>query len=282
MAGLFLCPKMKLNTLGLKTPTDELKWEDVNWYRVFELPEFQMLGLCNRHVTIDNTGRDWYGMPFLEDDDCARVQGVPYVCRINDLSERELNQTLWKLETLSQREHNRFEQMFYAQYVSRRKPGEGILSAEQFFLLRTIRNVQAGNLPSPAHGRFYIVRETVDELNLRDARAEAEGHRYAPNLEKYQQLGFVSRILFVLEGQVRACRQRIWFDKLQTRHQGQLIRDKAERQLDSQRTFGALDSQREAIRLQRLSDRRAGIELPEPVAPMQINLFTFVLELEPA
>ena len=269
-------------TLGLKPKTDELKWEDVNWYRVFDNADFQMLGLCNRHVVIDKTGRDWYGMPYLEDNDCARVQGLPYVNRINDPTEKELNEYLWKLETLSQREHNRFEVMFYNSYAGKVKAGQGLLSPEQFFLQRVLRQIQAGTLPNPRLARLYVVRETVEELNHRDAQAEGQGHRYAPNYEKYQRLDFVGRILFVLEGIVRSCRQRLWFQKLQVQHQNRLSRDKAERRFDSQRHFGAIDSQREAARLKRVADRRAGLELPEPVAPMQINLFTLVLEPETA
>lgn len=77
-----------------------LRWEDVEWPAIMQRPDFQMLGLCNRHVEIDQTGRDWYGMPLLVDAQAAPVQGVPFVAEFTNRDEQELNDHLWKLEFL--------------------------------------------------------------------------------------------------------------------------------------------------------------------------------------
>lgn len=266
--------------LALKTPAPvpALRFGDVNWPVIFEQEDFRMLGLCNRHVQIDNTGRDCYGLPLIVDAEAFPTQGSPYCLPFTRYDEKHLNELLWQLHTLRQGEYALSERLAYRWYLQEceptaTRPRREPLTQTQYFLQRVVRYVQAKVYPSPRIARHYLVMETPTQYTSREAAAEAQGGRYATNLERFAQLDFVGLVLFCLEGQVRYQRQEIYFTRLlaQAEVRQQLTQTEARR--ESRQRWYPIDQQREVQRLERLAQRRTGVQVEETTEPIQFNLF---------
>lgn len=258
-------------------PAPALRFEDVNWPAIFEQEDFRMMGLCNRHVVIDNTGRDWYGLPLTVDAEAYPKQGSPYCLPFTRYDEKRLNQLLWQLETLRQREFAQTARLAYRWYLqdcepTAERPRREPLTREQYFIQRVVRDVQAKVLSSPRMARYYLIPETEAQYTAREAAAEAKGERYASNLERFAQLDFIGRVIFTLEGQVRHQRQEIYFARLLAQAEARLQLERVDARRESRQRWYAVDQQREAQRLERLAQRRAGLE-PELPQPVQTDLF---------
>jgi hypothetical protein len=255
---------MKQNKIALTT-APALKFEDVKWPLVFEQEDFKTMGLCNRHVQIDNSGRDWYGMPLIVDEQAAPVQGPPYVMKFTEWGEKTLNELLWQYEYVRKGEYATAEVLSYRWYLEAcavATPARVPLSREQYFYQRVIRHIRAGVLPSPRIARYYIVHETSEQYAARDAAAEAKGERYATNLERFAQLDFFGRVLFTLQGLIRSQRQELYFKRLLASAENREKLAKVERQRESQLHWLPIDRQREEERLATLRARRAGQPTP--------------------
>lgn len=266
--------------LALKTPAPvpALRFDDVNWPVVFEQEDFKMLGLCNRHVTIDDTGRDCYGLPLMVDAEAYPKQGSPYCLPFTRCDEKQLNDLLWQLHTLRQGECAMTERLAYKWYLDEceptaTRPRREPLTRQQYFLQRVVRYVQAKVYPSARSARHYLMHETPAQYEARDAAAEAQGGRYVTNLERFAQLDWLGRVVFTLEGQVRHQRQEIYFGRLlaQAEARQQLAQTEARR--ESRQLWYPIDQQREAQRLERLAQRRAGVQLEPGAEPVQFDLF---------
>lgn len=266
-------------TLGLTTKPapPALRFEDVNWPVIFEQDDFKMMGLCNRHVQIDNTGRDCYGLPLMVDAEAFPLQGSPYCLPFTNWHEKELNKLLWQLHVLREGEYSLTARLSYNWYLQDCEPTEDRprrdpLTREQYFLQRLVRHIKAKVLPSPRIARYYIVHETPQQYEAREAAAEAKGERYATNLEKFARLDFVGRAIFALEGLVRSQRQELYFAKLLAAAESRQLAERAERRRESNLHFYPIEQQREATRLAHLRARREGQPLPLPEV-VQSSLF---------
>ena len=271
--------KNKQFPLVLRTPAPvpALRFEEVNWPLVFEQEEFKLLGLCNRHVVIDNTGRDWYGLPLLVDAVAYPAQGSPYCLPFERADEKQLNELLWQLHTLRQGERAVSERLAYRWYLAdceptATQPRRDPLTREQYFLQRVVRYVQAGVHPSPRLARYYLVHETPAQYEAREAEAERQGGRYATNLERFAQLDFVGRVILCVEGQIRCQRQEIYFTRLLAQAEARQQLAQTETRRESRQRWYAIDQEREAQRLLRRDQRRAGGVVALP-APVQTELF---------
>jgi hypothetical protein len=264
-------------TLKIPAPVPALRFEDVNWPVIFEQEEFRMMGLCNRHVTIDNTGRDCYGLPLIVDAEAYPAQGSPYCMPFTRYDEKQLNELLWQLHILRQGEYGTTERMAYRWYLDEceptaTRPRREPLTQQQYFLQRVVRYVQAKVYPSPRLARHYLVQETSAQYEAREAAAEAQGGRYATNLERFAQLDFVGLVIFCLEGQIRHQRQEIYFARLLAQAEARQQLTQTEARRESRQRWYPIDQQREAQRLERLAQRRAGVQV-ETAEPVQFDLF---------
>lgn len=268
--------KSKQTTLILPPAPPALRFEDVNWPAIFEQEDFRMMGLCNRHVQIDNTGRDWYGLPLLVDAEAYPKQGSPYCLPFTRWDEKNLNHLLWQLHYLNLGHYAPTERAAYRWYLTDCETAKPLplvpLSAEQYFLRRVIWRVRAQVYPSPRSARYYLVYQTPEELTRLDAEAEARHCRYSSNLERFGRLDFLGKIIFALEGLVRSQRQAIYFEKLLAQAEAKQQLVKAERRRESNQHWYSIDQQRETDRLQRLARRRAGAIITQPI-PIQQPLF---------
>ena len=239
------------------------KFEEVNWLAVFEHADFQAIGLCQRHVQIDDTGRDWFGMPFLEDADCARVQGSPYVAELRG-REKQLNDLLWRQEVLAQREHSITARAKYHAYASQRQPGERAYTPAEFFE-RDVRDlVELGIYASPRLLAKLAMQEGEGLPDFDEA-----GNSIPSPFEKFISLDFVTQVLLMLAYEIRWQRQNIYFDRLVAREQAELVRERQTRQAQSQAHWAQVDAER----ARQLEARRQaeGLVLREPAE--QLDMF---------
>jgi hypothetical protein len=242
--------------IGLFEPKP-LRWEDVDWQAVAEREEFQMLGLCNRHVQIDQTGRDWYGLPYLEDEVAAPLQGIPYVMPFRHYDEVELNTWLWELEFLGRGPYHATTEAAYARYVAEQKPGARLWTVEQFFLRKVYLKVCLRILPTPRIARHYIKHWTEADYAAAEQWEQNHPHqRKASPLEKFAQLDYIGRVTFALEGLIESCRQRLYFAKLEREHYTEQLTRFGMKTATSQAHWAKVDHQREQERKQRIKAKR--------------------------
>jgi hypothetical protein len=256
-----MTPRPQLNLFTPKLT----KFEDVDWLTVFKQPDFLTLGLCQRHVQIDDTGRDWFGMPFIEDADCARVQGSPYVAKLGP-KEKELNKLLWNLEILAQRWDTPVSRANYRAHAESRQPGEKAYSEEAYFEMRLRQYVEAGAYPHPRIAAGIARQEGIGYPDF-----DAEGNSIPSPFEKFISLDYVSQVICSLEYCVQWKRQDIYYDQLVATEQAEQIREHAARQARSQERWAAIDADRERLRQLALASQQPA---PEWVPAEQLDMFS--------
>ncbi|MGI4884257.1 MAG: hypothetical protein ACRYFR_04790 [Janthinobacterium lividum] len=253
--------------LGLFTPKLP-KFEEVNWLVVFAQPDFRSIGLCQRHVQIDDTGRDWFGMPFLEDADAARVQGSPYVAKLSQPHETDLNRMLWQLETLSQREHSITARASYHAQASGREWGGQAYTPTEHLENYVKQCVEIGIYPSPTIAAGIARREGEGLPDFNE-----EGDSVPSPFEKFIWLDYVSQVIRSLEYCIQWKRQTIYFEALVSRERSEQIRAEEARQARSQQHWARIDAERELLRLRALQVRRQAPERTESVVAEQLDMF---------
>jgi hypothetical protein len=265
---------MNLSLKLTQRPTIEpLAEASIDWLKIHEHDDFKMIGLCNRHVQIDNTGRDWYGMPLLVDALAAPVQGIPYVSAFETQAERELNDLLWQLEYLSRRGESPVERALYTNYCNHRQTGSEALSPEAWFERQVQQRIDAGIYPSVRLAAMFIQHESDEEYARKEKEADDAGLRFSSNLEKFGGLDLVGQVIFGLEGLIKSVRQSIYYDKLNREHVSEQQRSRTIRQAHSQAHWKPIDEAREQQRLDRLRLRRTNPEALTPVEVIQSTLF---------
>jgi hypothetical protein len=251
-----------------------LKWEEVDWRAIAQREEFQMLGLCNRHVQIDQTGRDWYGLPYLEDEVAAPLQGIPYVMPFRNWDEKELNKHLWELEFLGRGAYHAATERAYARYIAEQRPGARLWTVEQFFLRQVYLKVCLRILPTPRIARHYIKHWTEVEYAKAEQWEQEHPHqRKASPLEKFAQLDYIGRVAFALEGLIESCRQRLYFAKLEREHYTEQLTRFGMQTATSQARWAKVDQERETQRKQRLAAKRQNPEVVFAQAVDQLDMF---------
>lgn len=253
-----------------------LRWEDVNWRAISNRPGFQMIGLCNRHVQIDQTGRDWYGMPYIVDEVAAPLQGIPYVKPFRTQDEVELNEHLWQLHFLSQGPHALAIEKAYSKYVQKQtaQPGARIHTIEAFFQRMVFLKVTVGILPKPRIAKFYIKHWTDEDYRVADKWEEEHPHqRKASPTELFAQLDYVGRVIFALEGLIESCRQRIIFAQLEREHETEQLTNMGMKTAISQAHWAKVDQQRDKQFKERVAARRQNPEITFTTAVEQLDMF---------
>ena len=237
------------------------KRDEMDWLRIFQQPDFLSIGLCQRHVQIDDTGRDWFGMPFLVDADCARVQGSPFVAKL-DTEEAYLNKLLWQLDTLSQRQDSLSARINYSNHLDRRQPGEVALTPTQCLEKQVRLYVECGIYPSPNIAAGIARREGEGLPDF-----DEEGNSIPSPFEKFIFLDYVSQVIISLEYCIQWKRQDIYFDAFTTRERSDLARAEGIRQAESQTYWARIDAEREQLR------QRGRQHEPVPVVVEQLDMF---------
>jgi hypothetical protein len=256
--------------LAIFQPKPHTKFEDIDWLSVFERTDFKAIGLCQRHVQIDDTGRDWFGMPFLVDAECARYQGSPYVAPFTTMNEKHLNELLWKVEFLSQREQTPYAKASYSQFIRDYKAGQRMLTAVEHFEQRLTMMAEAGVYPTVEDACKRVPKTPegfIDE--------DANGYPIRSEYEKFIQLDLAGKMIYALEHEIRWCRQSIYYDNLVAAEKADLLREAAERHAASQQYWAQQDAARLKLKQEyatKLLDANPTQPLLLPAAP-QLDMF---------
>jgi hypothetical protein len=256
--------------LGLFTPK-LTKREDIDWLKVFEQADFKAIGLCQRHVQIDDTRRDWFGMPFLIDADCARVQGSPYVAELKG-DEKALNDYLWQYELLVQGSESVTQRMKYRWNADKRSVGQKAYTEEEYFEKCVEELVYAGVYPHPCiAGRVQAHLSDGSPDFEYDANGEVIRSIPSP-FEKWLCLHptFSSQVIASLEYIIQWKRQDIYYDRLVASEQAVQRREHEARQARSQQYWAGIDAEREQLRQRQLAGQQPA---PEWVPAPQLDMF---------
>lgn len=239
-----------------------LRMEDIDWVSVFKTHEFQFIGLCN-----DTDRRNCYGKPLIVDPVAAPLQGLPYVTELRTQSERELNDLLWQLHVLSQRETSFTARLSYQWAVSDPdRPLTGI-TPEAHFEARVRSYFDAGLYPK--WSLQAIAADCPVYYQPGGGPRNEFGDELPDALTRFHHLDFVSKVIYGMEQHVRWIRQGIYYERLRVRDEHRQ-REEFERRRAG---WDKVDAVREERRLNRIRARRANPDLTFTTEPQQTELF---------
>jgi hypothetical protein len=244
-----------------------LKMEDIDWVQVFRSPDFQRIGLCD-----DPERRSCYLKPVILDPERAPYQGLPYVMELKTQPERELNDLLWQIEVLSQREHSLTARIAYQWAIMDPNRSTDPITPEAHFEQRVRMYHEAGLYPK-------VWLAAIPQRAPGEPEPEDEfGNPIADELSRFFSLDFVGQVIYGLEQHAQWIRQGIYYERAVAQHateqriEHERLRDKRAKH------WGRIDKLREEARNTRLKLRQANPELvaapkPESEFENQMDLF---------
>jgi len=241
----------------------ELRFEDVDWLAAFQSEDFQFIGLCK-----DPDRKGCYGKPVIVDPVAAPLQGLPYVMELRTQPERELNDVLWQIHVLSQREHSFTARLTYQWAVKdTERPRTGI-TPEAHFEETVRRGFEAGVYPKWS---LHAITAGCPVYYQPGGGPRNEfGDELPDELTRFHHLDFVSKVIYGLEQHARWIRQIIYFEKA-------VAADLAQQRIEFERRLAGwdkVDAQREQARLIRIKQKRANPEMTFTVEAPQLDMFS--------